>query len=172
MTLQKALLSSTVSDDMPRPPSRHPSQLLGKVWKNFDAVLSDMDFQYELSLLNISSWRFRVRKRLSEELEALTVALWRLALERSFPEDWQRILAAFMDVRRARMTKAPERQAFTNKVETYLAIIEQHRESDFTEPAKYLVELAEVDARQAQSVRLKLALHLRMMYNNLFERLF
>ncbi len=153
-------------------PSRHPSHLLAKVWTNFDAILSDMDFQYELSLLNISGWQFFIRKRLSEEFEALTIALWRLALERSFPEDWQRILSAFMDVRRARIARAPAREAFTSKVATYLSIVERRREADFIEPAGYLVELAEVNAKQAQSVRLKLALHLRIVYNHLFDRLF
>ena len=131
-----------------------------------------MDFQYELSLLNISSWHLRRRKRLSEELEALTIALWRLALERSFPEDWQRILSAFMDVRRARMAKVITRQAFTSRVETYLSIAERCRQTDFIELAGHIVELAEVSTRQFESTRLKLALHLRVIYNHLFDRLF
>ena len=171
MTLQSSRCAVS-QGDMALPPSRHPSQLLARVWKNFDIILSDMDFRYEMSLLNISSWRLWRRKYLSEELKALTIALWRLALERSFPEDWQRILSAFMDVQRAKLGNEPARQTFTNRVETYLSIVERCRQTDFIELAGYLVDLAGTNAKQTGSIRLKLALHLRVVYNHLFEKLF
>jgi len=142
-----------------------------EVLENFQALLDDMDFRREFAILNVGSLHFLLRGRLRKELEALVIALWRLTLERSFPDDWSEILESYIADRRRTEGSEKAGKAFEDRVRSYITLLEEKREQDFTGPASRLVDIAGAASGSKAALQLKMALRIRILYKLIFDRL-
>lgn len=139
--------------------------------ENFSALLYGMDFNLELNMLGLKRLLFWRRQRFRNEFRALTIGLWRLALARSFPAHWQRIFDVFLQHWLDGMDNPEKARAFEEKVHNYIVLLDKKRESDFTEVGARLVDLLKLPEKNAVSLRLRLALHIRSLYTLVFDRL-
>lgn len=147
-----------------------PSYTREEVVENFEALLGQMDFHYELSLLGVNRMRFQRRRRMKKEWCCLVIGLWRLALERSFPSDGEDIFEIFLQ--RHTHSLAPKKaEAFTAKVRDYVEGLQSHGDKDFTPTAEYLISLLGPLRVAAPALRLRLALHIRNLYTLIFDQL-
>lgn len=147
------------------------NQHMHQALENFSALLHDMDFSYELSLLGLRRLQFFSRRKLRTELKALTIGLWRLALERSFPQQWSQIFEAFLTEKIEQMDDSREGALFEAKVRTYVELLERKREADFTEAGNHIVDLLRLPDALSMPLRLRLTLHIRSLYTLVFDRL-
>ncbi len=141
------------------------------VLANFDALLHDMTFVEELQMLEIGRTRFILRYQLKQHWIALTIALWRLALERSFPADWQRIFEAFVQHHLKCFGNEKKRSAFLTILRCYLDLSEINKENNFTPLSSYLINTLPKQPKELTNMRLRVSLHLRTLYNLIFEKL-
>lgn len=151
-------------------PSPHLPYSPDEVLANFNALLADIDFKTELTRLGIGRRHFFLRRKMVEELTALTLGLWHLALERSFPEDCETLFETFLS---RRLCDCPPKQAqrFEEKTRAYVAMLETHKDRDFTGPGGHLVSLLTTDKQNKPTLRLRLTLLIRNLYTLIFERL-
>lgn len=151
-------------------PSPYLSYSPEEVLANFNALLADIDFKTELTRLGIGRRHFFLRRKMVEELTALTLGLWHLALERSFPEDCETLFETFLS---RRLCDCPPKQAkrFEEKTRAYVAMLETHKDKDFTGPGGHLVSLLTTDKQKKPTLRLRLVLLIRNLYTLIFERL-
>ncbi len=150
--------------------SAHPPCIHAEVLENFEALLADIDFAHELALLGITRWRPFLRRDMIEELTALTLGLWRLALERSFPSDHEELFETFL-ARQLRVRPPEKAENFEKKTRAYVAMLETHKDRDFTVPSAHLVDLLPRKEKGTPTLRLRLALLIRNLYTLIFERL-
>ena len=148
----------------------HQSDTHDEVLANFNALLADIDFNRELTMLGVGRWRFLLRKKLVEELTALTAGLWRLALERSFPQDFEQLFEAFLS-RHAAQLREEKARRFEQTTRGYVDMSQEHKDRDFTSLAEHLVGLFKVDEKLIPSLRLRLILLIRNLYTMIFEHL-
>ena len=153
-----------------QPPGLSPSYTIHEVVENFEALLDQTDFHYELGLLGVSRVRFYLRRKMKKELKALFIGLWRLALERSFPHDGEEIFERFLERHTADL--APKKsEAFTAKVRDYVEGLRSHGDTDFMPTAEHLTSLTGSSSETESALRLRLALHIRNVYTLIFDRL-
>lgn len=139
--------------------------------ENFRALLNDMCFFEELSILGLGRFQFSRRRRMVAEFRSVYMAVWRLALGSSFPEEADAIFAAFCQeyLRRSRDRQA---QDIVRKAEEYWHMLRDASAKDFRSLAEQLANLsARCDEEDRQAVTLKLALHIRTVYRLIFDRL-
>ncbi|MDR1855888.1 MAG: hypothetical protein LBR22_01825 [Desulfovibrio sp.] len=138
--------------------------------RNFAAMLEDSDFAYELKAMGVSRLNFLLRKRMLVEWRALYIALWRLVLANSFPVDADDIFADFVAGYRALHPDPVHAESVTCAVE-YWGMFASNAGSDFTPAARHLVSFFRLTPQQAKAMSLKLALHMRQLYKNIFSGL-
>ncbi|MDR2054677.1 MAG: hypothetical protein LBQ10_02220 [Desulfovibrio sp.] len=138
--------------------------------KNFAALLADTDFAAELELMGIGRMQFLLRRQMLMEWRGLYMALWRLALEKSFPHDADAMFAAFASRYR---DSHPDKLsgASLRRAEEYWAMLAPAGETDFNPAARHLASFFGNSAHALRSLSLKLALHIRKTYKNIFDRL-
>ena len=138
--------------------------------KNFEARLADTDFAVELELMEIGRLQFLLRRQMLVEWRGLHMALWRLALEKSFPQDAEAIFAAFAsEYQDARPDK--QSAASVSRAGEYWGMLAPAGEADFSPAARHLASFFSGEAGKQRSLSLKLALHIRRTYKNIFDRL-
>lgn len=152
-------------------PDAAASQHMRQALENFSALLHDMDFNYELSLLGLGRVQFFRRRQMRLELKAMTMGLWRLALERSFPHHGEQIFEDFLSEKIHRIHDSRKAAQFETKVRTYLELLERKREADFTEAGNHIVDLLRLPQTLSVPLRLRLTLHIRSLYTLVFDRL-
>lgn len=138
--------------------------------KNFAALLADTDFMAELELMNIGRMQFLLRRQMLMEWRGLYMALWRLALEKSFPQDADAMFAVFASTHR---DSHPDKLsgASLRRAGEYWAMLAPAGETDFNPVARHLASFFSSGTHDLRSLSLKLALHIRKTYKNIFDRL-
>jgi hypothetical protein len=99
------------------------------------------------------------------------MALWRLALEKSFPRDAGDIFSAFAHHLQG---KNPDKTVIVRSVaraEEYWAMLAPAGEADFYPAARHLASFFQKGLKEHRSLSLKLTLHIRKMYQIIFDRL-
>ncbi|MDR2745357.1 MAG: hypothetical protein LBB66_09250 [Desulfovibrio sp.] len=138
--------------------------------KNFAALLADTDFVAELELMDIGRLQFLLRRQMLVEWRGLYMALWRLALEKSFPQDADAMFDVFASGHR---DSHPDKlsRASLRRAEEYWAMLTPAGETDFNPVARHLASFFSEGRHDLRSLSLKLALHIRKTYKNIFDRL-
>lgn len=136
---------------------------------NFEALLADASFDFELELMGIGRFQFQLRKQMIFELKGLYIALWRLALARSFPNDADAMFASFFHNFLSKHNDRASRH-IAQRAREYWEMIHPVGDSDFTEVARHLTSFLK-DHPDSRGFTLKMALHIRKMYCFLFDRL-
>jgi hypothetical protein len=138
--------------------------------KNFAALFADTDFVAELELMDIGRMQFLLRRQMLVEWRGLYMALWRLALKKSFPRDADAIFAAFASRHR---DSHPDKlsAASLKRAEEYWAMLAPGGEADFNPAARHLASFFSDSTHDLRSLGLKLALHIRKTYKNIFDKL-
>lgn len=137
---------------------------------NFVVLLDDADFAESFRIMGLGWRHFMRRRQMRVEWQGLYVALWRLALQRSFPEDADRMLAAFcQDYRQQHPDK--DTAAALDRAVPYWDMLRVRGESDFTGVARHLCSFFSLDERAERSMVLRLVLHIRKRYTEIFRRL-
>ncbi|MDR3358686.1 MAG: hypothetical protein LBN96_07560 [Desulfovibrio sp.] len=138
--------------------------------KNFAALLADMDFVAELELMGVGRMQFLFRRQMLVEWRGLYMALWRLALEKSFPRDAEAMFAVFVSGYRE---SHPDKMSETSlrRAGEYWVMLAPAGEADFNPVARHMASFFGDSAHDLRSLNLKLALHIRKTYKNIFDRL-
>lgn len=138
--------------------------------KNFAALLADTDFAAELELMEIGRMQFLLRRRMLVEWRGLFMALWRLALEKSFPQAADAIFAVYAARHQDNCPDKLNRESLRRAGE-YWAMLAPAGETDFSPAARHLASFFSGSTHDLRSLSLKLALHIRKTYKNIFDRL-
>jgi hypothetical protein len=138
--------------------------------RNFAALLEDSDFSYELEMMGVGRLSFLLRRRMLIEWRGLYMGLWRLALEKSFPNTAEAIFADFAVRHRSVYPDSAHAESVVRAGE-YWGMFASNGGSDFTPAARHLTSFFRQRPQDAKAMSLKLALHLRRLYQNIFSRL-
>lgn len=136
---------------------------------NFYALLRSADFSAELAVLGVGRFQFTLRRRMLQEFESLYVALWRMALGRSFPDEAEYIFDMFCSNYTQRKDK--KKEEMVGRAREYWAMLRATGNRDFFSVAAHLASFVTFDEDKTKKIVLKLALHLRALYQCIFERL-
>ncbi len=139
--------------------------------RNFTAILDDSSYQEVMELLDVGGFQRTTRRNLRREFRALYAGLWRLALIRSFPDDYGAIFQHYLDQEAARVKKRREAAANIDHIRTYVDKLSEHGDADFSAVSRHILSLLNFDETQTKAMTLKLALHLRRMYQHFFDNL-
>ncbi|WP_291440264.1 hypothetical protein [Desulfovibrio sp.] len=137
---------------------------------NFAALFEDADFTVELDYLGVGRMQFLRRRQMLLELRGLYVALWRLALARSFPQDAGQMFDTFLQEYKAGHKDRTNAQVLVRARE-YWGMLEPMGDGDFSEVARHLTSFFARTDQGDKSVNLKLVLHIRKVYQLIFDRL-
>ncbi len=146
--------------------------LCDQVVHNFDALLRSFDYKEELELFELGFFQFRLKHDLILEIKALYTALWKLCLCRSFPEHFELIFQQYLDTKLPSMYKKSQNISMYHKIGEYNELLSIRNNLDFTPISHHLLSLLNLKDEEARKMKLKVALHLRKTYTNLFECLF
>lgn len=140
------------------------------VQENFAAFLDNADYLTVLEYMGIGRMQFLLRKQMTRELAGLYMALWRLVLNRSFANEADRL---FADFRAAYAASHPGKHGtiVTERALQYWEMLAPTGDSDFRDVARHLVSFLINKKQDSTALTLKLALHLRNIYQTLFEHL-
>lgn len=144
--------------------------LVQEALDNFAVLLDDADFEATFRIMGLSRLHVLRRRQMLAECRGLYVGLWRLALQRSFPGDADSMLEAFsLRYRQQHPDKASA--AALDRAVPYWDMLRIRGESDFTEVARHLASFFSLDDRAERSMILRLVLHIRKLYTEIFRRL-
>lgn len=147
---------------------------IDEIIKNFIALMKDMNFSQELSLLGISRFHFIKRKIALQHIQALTTGLWQLALQRSFPLEYEKIFSEYLSTlykQHPKYKKSSSASKFQKIIISYVSLLELHKDTNFTDVSSHLIKTVNFSAANNKALQLKLALAIRDIYNFLFQRL-
>lgn len=137
---------------------------------NFAAILDGADYQTPLAMMGIGKLQFLLRRQMTIELRGVYIALWRLVLGRSFPRNARDMFVAFLDnYLLTHPGKAGSR--VTERAIQYWGMLEPGGDSDFNVVGRHLISFLVKDEQDNRALTLKLALHVRVMYQLIFDRL-
>lgn len=138
--------------------------------ENFAALLDGADFTAELELMGIGRMQFMRRRQMLVEWRGLYMALWRLALASSFPQDAERMFAAFL---RSYDAAHPDKLSarIMERARQYWGMLQPKGDTDFSDVARHLCSFSVQDEKQARNLTLRLVLHIRKTYRIIFDRL-
>lgn len=138
--------------------------------ENFAALLDGADFTAELELMGIGRMQFMRRRQMLVEWRGLYMALWRLALASSFPQDAERMFAAFL---RSYDAAHPDKLSarIMERARQYWGMLQPKGDTDFSDVARHLCSFSVQDEKQARNLTLRLVLHIRKIYRIIFDRL-
>lgn len=138
--------------------------------ENFVALLDGADFTAELELMGIGRMQFMRRRQMLVEWRGLYMALWRLALASSFPQDAERMFAAFL---RSYDAAHPDKLSgrIMERARQYWGMLQPKGDTDFSDVARHLCSFSVQDEKQARNLTLRLVLHIRKIYRIIFDRL-
>lgn len=139
---------------------------------NFVGLLDSFNFKEETQFLNISLFDFRKRGNMVLEFQALYTGLWHMALCRSFPHDHEGIFQKYVTYE---LPKKYSNRTFpmqAQRVEQYKELIQSIQNIDFSPVAHHILSLLDTQDVDYKALNLKIALHVRSVYNYIFERLF
>lgn len=142
-----------------------------EVGRTFADLMAAFDFGTELHELGIGRWSFLKRSHARKQLTAVNIALWHIALERSFPNDADAFFTHFVKTYPPLVGDRRSARKLRDLVAQYDALAAEKKDMDFTKIADTLIEalgILESDKRRQQ---LKLSLHVRSMYEFIFEKL-
>lgn len=145
-----------------------------EILTNFSILMEDMNFSNELDILKINKFCFRKRKKAYQHMQAIAVSLWRLALQHSFPSEYEIIFGAYLCKKNSHipMNKQGILDPYFQKVlQSYIEILNTHGDSDFTEVSSHLINALQLSKVNNDAIKLKLALTIRTMYNDIFKKL-
>ena len=165
---QEEIKSAAQADE-----SGHPENLIQEVLERFSSMLGNVDFEAQLDTLNIGRFQFSRKKAALNELKAMYVGLWKLALNRSFPGQSTEIFEKFLDPG-AIKSKAKKRKAeeFHSLCHEYTKTLEVEGDTNFVNVAILICQhLGRTRQEDLLRISLQLALDMRSMYHNIFERL-
>ncbi len=138
---------------------------------NFLQVYNSLDFHQEIADLHMGFLHFQKKRLAMQEFKALSIALWGMALRRSFPEDCAVFFADFLANAAFLQAKAQAGAKLRSRVNIYSDLLKLHGESNFSPVAQYITEILAVSTTDLPSVRLKLSLNIRALYDFIFTRL-
>lgn len=141
--------------------------------QNFHTMLGELDYARELDVFNLGRMQLGKKKRLKAEFKALYVGLWRLGLKRTFPEAYANIFHIYMQFRLEENPREREKRLQENDlILQYVDVLAVHGDADFQDVARHLLSFSNVPEQQMKPLTLKLALHIRSMYDYFFKHLF
>ncbi len=153
--------------------ARPDESVIRSLIQNFHAMLGELDYGRELAIFNLGRLQFGKTKRLKAEFKALYVGLWNLALKRTFPEAHEEIFRAYMNFRLEENPREKEKRLQENDlIHQYVEALAIHGDADFQNVARHLLSFSDVPDSQLKPLNLKLALHIRSMYDYFFKHLF
>ena len=152
---------------------RHSENIIQEVLDRFSSMLGNMDFETQLDTLNIGKFQFSRKKDALNELKAMYVGLWKLALNRSFPDDSTEILEKFLDPDAIKgKSKKRKAEEFRSLCHEYTKTLEVEGDTNFINVAILICQhLGRTRQEDLLRISLQLALDMRSMYHNIFERL-
>lgn len=142
-----------------------------EVGRTFADLLAAFDYGTELHELGIGRWSFLKRSHAVKLLTAVNIALWHVALERSFPNDADTFFAHFVKTYPPLAGDGRSAKKLRDLVTQYDTLVAEKKDTDFTQVADTLIGalgILESDKRRQQ---LKLSLHIRSVYEFIFEKL-
>lgn len=142
-----------------------------EVIATFTTLLGTLDFKNELQEIGIGKLHWRRKARAMRELKALSIAFWGLALQRSFPDNAEDFFAQYCAT--SPLLTGPSREAATlaTRVNTYVDLLKEKKESDFLPVASYLAEIFALTATDTKRLQLRLSLIMRSLYTLIFKHL-
>lgn len=141
-----------------------------EVLDNFDALLRGVDFSKELAMLGVGRLNFMRRRQMIVELRGLYMGLWHLALLRSFPERAGEIFDMFLERHSVRFHGEDDKK-FRRRAGEYKDMLGGAGDKDFTGVSRHLLSFSHLDETRLKAASLRMALHLRVTYTFIFERL-
>jgi hypothetical protein len=153
--------------------AEHPENLNQEVLDRFGSMLDHVDFEAQLDTLNIGRLQFSRKRDALKELRAMYVGLWKLALNRSFPNDSIEIFEKFLDSSEIKSkSKRRKADAFSELCHEYAKTLEVEGDTNFINVAILICQhLGRTEQEDLRRISLQLALDMRSMYHNIFERL-
>lgn len=142
-----------------------------EVVSQFFALYDCFDFKSELLELGISPLQIRRRKKARREFKAICIALWGVALQKSFPLDAPAFFSHFMDKAPFLSGKSKECSRLQSRVNIYVDLMAEKRDTDFLPVAEYLAEALALNDEDMRRLRLKVSLVTRNLYTFIFDRL-
>jgi hypothetical protein len=142
-----------------------------EVIANFQALIDSWDFKAELGRLGIGAMQIMRRKQMLLELKGLFAGLWRLALARSFPEDGRQIFEGYLQGCLSNPAKGNNARQLVERARQYAEMLALRGTADFSEVSRHLTSFLKLPESAHKGATLKLALHIRQMYNCIFERM-
>lgn len=144
-----------------------------EVLDRFTGMLSNVNFNAQLTILGIGRLQFSRRKSALKELRAMYVGLWKLALNRSFPDKSIELFEKFLDPGEVHSKKKRIKlEAFRELCKEYVKILEVEGDTNFINVAILLCQhLGRTTQQDLRAISLQLALDMRSMYHHIFERL-
>lgn len=142
-----------------------------EVSRTFADLLATFDYSAELHEFGIGRWSFLKRSQARRLLTAVNIALWHIALERSFPHDAEAFFAHFVATYPPLAGDRRSAKKLRDLVAQFDALVAEKKDTDFTNIADTLITslgILESDKRRQQ---LKLSLHIRSVYEFIFEKL-
>lgn len=167
MTLEKQLIDKQAE----HAPSEE--DLFDEVLSRFARMLDHVDFQAQLRTLNIGRFQFARKKMALQELRSMYVGLWKLALNSSLPVRSRQLFDKFLySYGRKNNSGHRKAEAFHTLCLEYANILEVEGDTNFINVSILLCQhLGHTDQEELRRISLQLALDMRSMYHNIFERL-
>lgn len=142
-----------------------------EVVSQFFALYDCFDFKAELLDLGISPLQIRRRKKARREFRAICIALWGVALQKSFPQEAGAFFERFMGTAPFLNGKSKECGRLQNRVNIYVDLMAEKKDTDFLPVAEYLSEVLALNDEDMRRLRLKVSLITRNLYTSIFDRL-
>ena len=139
---------------------------------NFIGILDSFNYRKDIQLLDISVFNFRQKKNMVIEFQGLYIGLWSMALYHSFPQDYDIILQKFMDRELPKRYNKRLLSLQVKRINQYIELIRSNSTVDFTPVSHHILSLLHTKESESRKMNLKIALHIRSIYNYIFERLF
>lgn len=143
-----------------------------EVATNFAGLLESFNFKEEIAFLNLNIFDFRKRANMILEFQAIYIGLWNNALCQSFPNNHEEIFQKYVHVELPKKYSKRTLQTQVHRIEQYKELIQSIQNTDFTPIARHVLSLLELQDQDYKAFSLKIALHIRSVYNYIFERLF
>ena len=144
---------------------------LEDVLGQFLALYSGIDFDGELDDLGLNRFNATRRRRIQRELQGLSIALWHLALCKSFPDNADLFFQEFKKKSPVTNTSDSSGEEMRLRIDAYIELLREKKDTNFLPVAGYLADIVARDNSDMQSLRLKLCLITRSLYNLIFTKL-
>ena len=142
-----------------------------EVGRTFVGLLATFDFAVEMRELGIKRLQFVKRLRAKKLMTAVCIALWHLALERSFPHDADAFFAHFTATYPPMVGERRGAKKLRGLVVQYDSLMAEKKDTDFTRVADTLVNALHIEESDKRRQQLKLSLHIRSVYELIFNKL-